>query len=66
MSCSRWGCRSSLYVRFTDEIVESMSPVRHRARWEIPVVPAHESCETKEFSAALGAAGKSVRRLPAE
>jgi arylformamidase len=58
----------SKYVRFTDEIEERLSTQRHLARINTPLVLAHGTYETPEFqrqtrdfAAALKAAGKPVQ-----
>jgi arylformamidase len=58
----------SKYVRFTDEIEEHLSTQRHLARINTPLVLAHGTYETPEFqrqtrdfAAALKAAGKPVQ-----
>ena len=58
----------SRYVRFTDEMVDALSPQRHLDRLRAPVVVGHGTFETPEFqrqardfAAALEAAGKPVR-----
>ena len=58
----------SKYVRFTDEIEERLSTQRHLARITTPLVLAHGTYETPEFqrqtrdfAAALKAAGKPVQ-----
>jgi arylformamidase len=65
--------KRSAYVRFDDETVDALSTIRHLERISMPVVLAHgteESPEfvrqTREFAAALGAAGKSVELLVGE
>jgi arylformamidase len=58
----------SKYVRFTDEMEEQLSTQRHLARINTPLVLAHGTYETPEFqrqtrdfAAALKAAGKPVQ-----
>ena len=58
------------YVRFTDEMEEKLSTQRHLARINCPVIVAYGTYETPEFqrqsrdfAAALKAAGKDVRLL---
>jgi arylformamidase len=58
----------SKYVKFTDEVEESLSTQRHLARINTPLVVAHGTYETPEFqrqtrdfAAALKAAGKPVQ-----
>jgi arylformamidase len=60
----------SSYVRFTDEMVEKLSPMRHIARLRAPVIVAYGTDETPEFqrqardfAAALRDAGKQVELL---
>jgi arylformamidase len=57
----------SRYVKFTDDMEQALSTQRHLARINTPVVVAHGSLETpefqrqtREFAAALKAAGKPV------
>jgi arylformamidase len=61
------------YVKFTDEMEEALSTQRHLARINCPVVLAHGTYETpefqrqtREFAAALKAAGKPVTMLVGE
>lgn len=61
------------YVKFTDEMEEALSTQRHLDRINCPVVLAHGTCETpefqrqtREFAAALKAAGKPVTLLVGE
>jgi arylformamidase len=61
------------YVKFTDEMEEKLSTQRHLARINCPVVLAHGTYETpefqrqtREFAAALAAAGKKVTLLVGE
>jgi len=61
------------YVKFTDEMEEALSTQRHLARINCPVVLAHGTYETpefqrqtREFAAALKAAGKPVKLLVGE
>ncbi|MCC6890784.1 MAG: alpha/beta hydrolase [Hyphomicrobiales bacterium] len=58
------------YVRFTDEMEQALSPIRHLQRINCPVIVAYGTCETPEFqrqardfAAALAAAGKQVELL---
>jgi arylformamidase len=58
----------SKYVKFTDEVEESLSTQRHLAKITTPLVVAHGTYETPEFqrqtrdfAAALKAAGKPVQ-----
>ncbi len=69
---ARLSARSS-YVKFTDEIEHALSPQRHLDRLNAPVVVAYGTYETPEFqrqsrdfAAAVKAAGKSVELLVAE
>jgi arylformamidase len=57
----------SLYVKFTEEMVQALSPLRHLARLHAPLIVAHGTFETPEFqrqardfAAAVKAAGKPV------
>jgi arylformamidase len=61
------------YVKFTDEMVEALSPQRHLEHLAAPVVVSfgtHESPEfqrqSRDFAAAVTAAGKPVRLLVGE
>jgi arylformamidase len=61
------------YVKFTDDMEEALSTQRHLARINCPVVLAHGTYETpefqrqtREFAAALKAAGKPVTLLVGE
>lgn len=61
------------YVKFTDEMEERLSSQRHLDRINCPVVLAHGTYETpefqrqtREFAAALAAAGKPVTLIVAE
>ena len=61
------------YVKFTDEMEEQLSTQRHLARINCPVVLAHGTYETpefqrqtREFAAALKAAGKPVTLIVGE
>jgi arylformamidase len=61
------------YVEFTDAMEEELSTQRHLERIDCPVVLAHGTCETpefqrqtREFAAALAAAGKDVRLIVGE
>jgi arylformamidase len=65
--------RRSEYVKFTDDMEERLSPQRQIARICAPITllyGSHESPEfkrqSKEFAAALAAAGKSVKLIVAE
>jgi arylformamidase len=60
-------------VKFTDEMEAALSPQRHLARVHAPIVllyGSHETPEfkrqTREFAAALAAAGKPVELVYAE
>jgi arylformamidase len=55
------------YVKFTDDMVEQLSPIRHLDRLQTPVIVSYATYETpefqrqaREFAAALQAAGKPV------
>ena len=68
----RLSARSN-YVRFTDEIEQALSTQRHLAGITTPVVVSYGTLETpefqrqsREFAAALKAAGKSVELLVGE
>jgi arylformamidase len=68
----RLSARSS-YVRFTDEVEQALSPQRHLDQLRCPVVLAYGTLETPEFqrqtrdfAAAVQAAGKSVELLVAQ
>jgi len=61
------------YVKFTDAMEDALSTQRHLARINCPVVVAHGTYETPEFqrqsrdfAAALQAAGKPVTLLVGE
>lgn len=63
----------SSYVRFTDAMVERLSPMRHIARLRAPVIVAYGTDETPEFqrqardfAAALRNAGKKIELLVGE
>jgi arylformamidase len=65
--------KRSEYVRFTDEIEEALSPIRHLDRLATPLIVAYGTYETpefqrqsREFAAAVEAAGKPVSLLVAE
>ena len=65
--------KRSKYVAFTDEMEEKLSTQRHLARINCPVVLAYGTYETpefqrqtREFAAALKAAGKEVTLLVGE
>ncbi len=66
---ARLSARSS-YVKFTDEIEQDLSPQRHLATLSCPLVLAHGTVEspefkrqTRDFAAAITAAGKPVEFL---
>jgi arylformamidase len=57
----------SSYVKFTDEMVEALSPLRHLGRLRAPLIVAYGTYETPEFqrqardfAAAVKAVGKPV------
>jgi arylformamidase len=61
------------YVKFTDEMVDALSPIRHLDRLSAPVIVSHGTYETpefirqaREFAAAAGAAGKLRELIVAE
>ena len=63
----------SSYVKFDDALVEALSPMRHIANIRAPLIVAHGTDETPEFqrqsrdfSAAVKAAGKPVALIVAE
>ena len=63
----------SSYVKFTSGVIETLSPQRHIDRLVAPVIVAHGTLETpefqrqsREFAAAVKAAGKAVTLLVAE
>jgi arylformamidase len=65
--------KRSAYVAFDDRTVEELSPLRHLDRLRAPVVVAYGTCETpefqrqsREFAAAVAAAGKPVQLLVGE
>jgi len=69
---ARLSARSS-YVKFTDEVEHALSPQRHLDQLNAPVVVAYGTYETPEFqrqsrdfAAAVKAAGKPVELLVAE
>jgi arylformamidase len=68
----RLSARSS-YVKFTDEIEQALSSQRHLDKLNAPVIVAYGTLETpefqrqsREFAAAVKAAGKSVQLLVAD
>ena len=63
----------SAYVKFDDETVRELSPIRHLDHLHAPLVVAYGTCETpefqrqnREFAAAVAAAGKPVRLIVGE
>lgn len=65
--------KRSSYVKFTDEVEEALSPQRHLARVNAPIVLVYGSLETPEFQRqsrdfadALTRAGKSAELIRAE
>ena len=65
--------KRSQYVKFSDETVEALSAIRHIGRLNCPVILAHGTCEspefmrqTRDFAAAVQAAGKPVKLIVAE
>jgi arylformamidase len=65
--------KRSEYVKFTDEMEHTMSTQRHLARLKTPVILAHGTLEspefqrqTREFAAAVKAAGKPVQLIVGE
>jgi arylformamidase len=65
--------KRSAYVKFTDAVVEDLSAIRHIDRLAPPLVLAYGTCETPEFQrqtrdfhAAVQAAGKPVALLVGE
>lgn len=61
------------YVKFTDGMVEALSPIRHLDRLSAPLIVSYGTCETpefqrqaKEFAAAIAAAGKPVDLIVGE
>lgn len=68
----RLSARSS-YVKFDDDTVDALSPIRHLDRLTAPLIVAYGTCETpefqrqaREFAAAVADAGKPVRLLVGE
>jgi arylformamidase len=68
----RLSARSS-YVKFTDEVEQALSSQRHLDKLVAPVIVAHGTLETpefirqsREFAAAVKAAGKPVELIVAE
>ena len=65
--------KRSEYVKFTDEMEQALSTQRHLDKLKTPVVVAHGTLEspefqrqTREFAAAVKAAGKPVQLIVAE
>ena len=65
--------KRSEYVKFTDEIEQALSTQRHLDSLTTPIIVAHGTLEspefqrqTREFAAALKAAGKPVQLIVAE
>ncbi len=65
--------KRSAYVAFTDEAVETLSPIRHLDRLNAPLIVSYGTCETpefqrqaREFAAAVAAAGKPVELIVGE
>ena len=65
--------KRSKYVKFTDQMEEALSPLRHLDQLHAPIILAHGTCETPEFQrqtrdfyAAVKAAGKPVEVLIGE
>jgi arylformamidase len=65
--------KRSSYVKFTDAMVEKLSAMRHLDGLHTPLVVAHGTCETpefkrqtREFAAAVNAAGKPVELIVGE
>jgi arylformamidase len=61
------------YVKFTEDMVERLSPIRHLDRVRAPVIVSYATYETpefqrqaREFAAALQAAGKPVELIVGE
>jgi arylformamidase len=61
------------YVKFDDETVAALSPIRHLDRLRAPLIVAYGTCESpefqrqnREFAAAVESAGKKVRPLVGE
>src|SRR5262245_36046020 len=61
------------YVKFTDEMVQVLSPMRHLDRLTVPLIVSHGTLETPEFqrqardfAAAVKKAGKPVQLLTGE
>jgi len=65
--------KRSEYVKFTDEIEQSLSSQRHLNKLRAPIIVAYGTCETPEFqrqnrdfAAAVKAAGKPVELIVGE
>jgi len=65
--------KRSEYVKFTDEIEQSLSSQRHLNKLRAPIIVAYGTCETPEFqrqnrdfAAAVKAAGKPVELFVGE
>ena len=65
--------KRSEYVKFTDEMEQALSTQRHLDKLKTPIVVAHGTLEspefqrqTREFAAAVKAAGKPVQLIVAE
>ena len=65
--------KRSKYVKFTDEMEKALSAQRHLSKLNTPLILAYGSCETPEFQrqtrdfyAAVKAAGKPVELLVGE
>jgi arylformamidase len=65
--------KRSKYVKFTDEMEEALSAQRHIDKLNTPLILGHGTCETPEFQrqtrdfcAAVKAAGKPVELLVGE
>jgi arylformamidase len=63
----------SAYVKFTDEMEQALSSQRHLDKLNAPLIVAHGTLETpefqrqsREFAAAVNAAGKPAQLLVAE
>jgi arylformamidase len=61
------------YVKFTDDMVEQLSPIRHLDRLRAPLIVSYGTYETpefqrqaREFAAAVKAAGKPVELIVGE
>jgi arylformamidase len=65
--------KRSRYVKFTDEMENALSAIRHLDKLNTPLVLTYGTCETpefqrqsREFAAAVKAAGKPVALLVGE